>query len=312
MAGSAGMTGSTPPQAPAPQVLSPWDDHRRATLAPGRPWPGGQAAAACIVLRLQRLELDPPPHAMRDARWRLDFGSFHPDYRAHSCMEYGNRIGAWRLLDWLQPRGWQVAAVVNGLLAREEPRLLRSLIDRGVPILAGGWSASRMVSNAVPIEEERAWLGDTLAAIADATGQQAAGYASQDYGYSTHTPTLLEEAGIDHAVDWPADDMPLAFGPRRRLVMLPVAVDLEDAQAMVARRVQAPRWARSVDAALTHWCTHARPGSAVVLSLHAWVAGVPYRHASLRRALDGHDAQAYWQATPQQIASAWRQAQAGA
>jgi len=306
------MMDPTVPEVAAPQVLSHWEDHRRAAKVAGCPWPGSRAAAACILLRLQRLELDPPAHAVRDPRWGLGFGSYFPDYRAHSCMEYGNRIGAWRLLDWLQPRGWQVAAVVNGLLAREQPRLVRALVDRGLPILAGGWSASRMVSNAVPPEVEHNWLHDTLAAIADATGQRPAGYASQDYGYSSHTPALLEEAGIDHAVDWPSDDMPMAFGPRRRIVMLPVAVDLEDAQAMVARRVQAPRWADSLDAAMTHWRAHAWPGSVLVLSLHAWVAGVPYRHARLRRALEGHDPHAFWQATPQQIVSAWRATQVAA
>ena len=48
--------------------------------------------------------------------------------------------------------------------------------------------------------------------------------------------------GFDHAVDWPNDERPYAFGPERGLVMLPAAAELDDAQAMLVRKLQPRDW----------------------------------------------------------------------
>lgn len=273
----------------------------------GPTWPGGRAAAACVLIHVEAFEIDPPNGALRDPGIRGDFGSFFPDYRAHSLIEYGTRIGVFRLLDMLQPMGWSVAVAVNGWVAHTRPALLRELQSRGVELLASGWSASRMHSSVLGAQQERDWLMQSADAVAQATGARATGYASQDYGYSPHTPALLEELGFDHVVDWPNDEQPFAFGPMRGLVALPPAADLDDAQAILARRVLARRWSQTVRAALERWVAEAAAGSVFVLPLHAWVAGAAHRVPPLGRALAAVDAGAFWQAPPSAIAGAWRQ-----
>ncbi len=285
-------------------------EHRRAAAATGSEWPGGFRTAAFVLLRVQSLELDPPAYAQRDARWRNEFGNFSPDYRAQSLMEYGNRIGVFRLLDLLQPLGWHVAVAVNGIVAKEQPSLVRSLRRRGVDIVAGGWSASRMISSAVLADIERGLLHQTLGALADATGDKPTCYSSQDYGYSLQTADLLEEAGICTAVDWPNDEMPFLFGKHRRIVMLPPAAEMEDAQMVVGRRLQPSRWSAHVQAGLNYWEENARPGTVLALPLHAWISGAPHRFTNLQRALQGIDAGGFWQAGPHQIDAAWRARQA--
>ena len=280
--------------------------HRSAARVDGRAWPNGRRSAAFVLLHVESLELDAPADALRDPRLRGSFGNFYPDYRSHSYMEYGNRIGVFRLLDWLQSRGWTVAAAVNGVVAQDKPELVRELMRREVSILASGWSASRMVSSAMPLDAERALLDRTIDAIAQATGTRPPGFASQDYGYSRDTPALLEEAGFSCAVDWPNDEIPYRFGPKRRLVMLPVAADLDDAHAMVARNVQPRLWGRMLAAALGYWRDNARQGSVFVLPLHAWVAGAAHRFPNLCRALSDHPADSFWQARPVDIADHWR------
>ena len=122
------------------------------------PWPGGPAAAACVLIHVEAFELDAPTGGYRDPGVRGDFGSFFPDLRAHSLMEYGTRIGLFRLLELLQPLGWCVAAAVNGLVAQERPAVVRQLQARGVELLASGWSASRMLTSAVAEADERQLL----------------------------------------------------------------------------------------------------------------------------------------------------------
>lgn len=278
--------------------------HAWRTAAPR--WPGDRAAAAFVLVHVEAVEIDPPPGALRDPGLRGEFGSFFPDYRSHSLVEYGNRIGVYRLLDLLQPLGWTVAAAVDGLVAHERPALVRALAARGVELLASGWSASRMITGAMPPDEERGLLARSLDALAQAAGARPRGYASQDYGYSMRTAAMLEDLGVDHAVDWPNDELPYAFGPRRRIVMLPAAAELDDAQSMLARRLQPRAWGATLATALDWWRERALPGSVLALPLHAWVAGAAHRAPPLRRALAVTPADAFWQATPGAIAQAWR------
>lgn len=272
----------------------------------------GHAAAAFALIHVEAYEIDAPDDAVRDPGLRGEFGSFFPDYRAHSLMEYGNRIGVFRLLDLLQPLGWTVAAAVNGLIASERPALLRMLQARGVEILASGWSASRMITSAMPAEVERRLIEQSAEAVAQATSQRPRGYASQDYGYSAHTGGLLEALRFDHAVDWPNDEKPFAFGPQRELVMLPAAAELDDAQAMLVRKLQPRTWSGTLGTALDWWRERALPGSVFALPLHAWVAGAAHRTAALRRVLESHDAAQFWQAGPEAIAARWRSQSADA
>ena len=294
-------------RAPAPGRLDhDLYDHRSAARSGTRLWPAGHRAAAFVLLRVESVELDPPTDTIRDPRLRGDFGNYFPDYRGHSLIEYGNRIGVFRLLDHLQSLGWKVAAAVNGLVAQEKPELVRELIRRDVAILAGGWSASRLVSSAMPEADERVLLQRTVDAITIATGVRPRGYASQDYGYSPRTPALLVESGFAYAVDWPNDDRPFDFGPERRLVMIPVAAELDDAHAMIARKLRPELWSLMLDRALAFWRDEATPGAVFVLSLHPWVAGAAHRFARLQRALANHPATDFWQVHPAEIAAAWQ------
>lgn len=295
---------------PGPPRLARLDhdlyDARIASHAAAQPWPAGHAAAAFVIVHVEAYEIDAPKDALRDPGLRGDFGSFFPDYRAHSLMEYGNRIGVFRLLDLLQPLGWPVAAAINGLVAKDRPALVRTFEARGVEILVSGWSASRMITSATPFEEERRLLAQSVDAVAQASGRRPRGYASQDYGYSAHTAAMLEELGFDHAVDWPNDEVPYAFGPKRELIMLPAAAELDDAQAMLVRKLQAREWGAALSAALDWWQDSALSGSVFALPLHAWVAGAAHRAPALRRALKTHAADRFWQAGPAAIADRWR------
>ena len=90
-----------------------------------------------------------------------------------------------------------------------------------------------------------------------------------------------------------------------------VAAELDDAHAMVARKIQPRLWSRMLADALEYWRDDAATGSVFVLPLHAWVAGAANRFANLRRALADHPAEAFWQAHPHAIAQRWRASNAG-
>jgi len=281
-------------------------DHQRSLKNTATAWPGENRVASFILIRAQCLELEPPSGALRDPRWNTDFGTFSPPYRAHSLIEYGNRIGVFRLLDLLQPLGWRVAVSVNGLLAHQVPSLVRDLVDREVEVLASGWSASRMISNALDAQTESAWLRQSLDALAQVMGHLPHAYASQDYGYSSRSADLLAQMGIRTTVDWPNDEKPFYFGTNREVVNLPVLSELEDSQMVINRKLQTPVWIRQLQTAWDTWPETASPGSIMALPLHAWISGTPHRFTQLREAILRVDPHRFWQAYPSEIASQWR------
>jgi len=297
-------------KAPAAPVAEALDHdlyaHRRIVTKAAAPWPGGHNAAAFFLIRLQALELFAPTTLTRDARWNHAFGNFAPDYRSQSLMEYGNRIGIFRLLDFLLPLGWRVAVSVNGIIADRNPGLLASLKRRGVEIAASGWSAARMISSDTPVDLERSELERGIHAITRATGERPTCYASQDYGYTAQTPRILRDLGVTAAVDWPNDEMPFAFGPERELLMFPAAAELEDSQMVAGRRLQSPVWSAHLLAGLRYWAEYARPGTVIAMPLHAWISGAPHRFANFQDAMRAFDPSVFWQANPKRIEAALR------
>lgn len=280
-------------------------EHRRSLLHPSLIWPDGHRVASFILIRLQRLELNPPLNAKRDPRWNTDFGTFAPPYRAHSLMEYGNRIGIFRLLDLLQPLGWKVAVSINGVIAQENPGLVTQLAHRDVEIVASGWSASRMISNALDEVTERDWTRQSIDATAQVLGKRPDTYASQDYGYSSRSADLLSELGIKTTIDWPNDEKPFFFGTQRDLVNLPVVSELEDSQMVINHKLQTPVWVRELQNALHAWPEGAAAGSVMILPLHAWICGVPHRFSQFRDLMLRQDPHRFWQASPSEIANRW-------
>jgi hypothetical protein len=116
----------------------------------------------------------------------------------------------------------------------------------------------------------------------------------------------LSSLGFSTAVDWPNDEVPFLFGEDRKLLIIPPAAELDDAQMVVGRRLQSPRWCGHLAEALSYWKDQALTGSVLVLPLHAWISGAPHRFTNLKQTLTTFDAQSFWQATPLEIEAVWR------
>ena len=133
---------------------------------PARPalnWPGGWRLAVWIVLHLELWELQPPEGAIRDGRFRGEFGNFFPDYRTYSTREYGNRVGVFRIFDVLDRHQVPVTVAANAALCRERPRLIEECLRRGYEIAAHGSHATRMITAQMTPDQEQAHIDDAMA-----------------------------------------------------------------------------------------------------------------------------------------------------
>lgn len=171
--------------------------------------------------------------------WLMTFQSTDP--AALSRGEYGARVAAPRLLEWLAKRELPSTWFVPGHTAETYPAITAEIARRGHEIGAHGYcheSPARLRP-----EREIEVLERSLEALERITGQRAVGYRSPGSGFSPQTTRLLVERGFlydsslmgdDFRPYWcrsgdvPSKTEPFRFGPEIPLVELPFHWVLDD------------------------------------------------------------------------------------
>jgi peptidoglycan/xylan/chitin deacetylase (PgdA/CDA1 family) len=263
----------------ADHAIHPWSPQ------PQRPdfrWPGGARVAVYLLLHIEHTEIEPPADAHRDPRFRGAFFTGTPDWHGWSYRDYGNRIGAWRILDLLDALQLPASVAVNTLAARRHPELIAACAARGFEPVAHGISASRMVTPRMTEAEERAHIlaaRDELAEI----WPGATGWLGQDHGATARTTGLLAEAGFAYSLDWANDDEP--YRHASGLLALPPPAEHDDVQTLWLRRVPVARWPGLLRDALDRLLAEPRGGRVLGIGIHPWMLGAPHRIRYLRESL---------------------------
>jgi allantoinase len=237
---------------------------------------------ACLLVSLEQVEWEPPPDGTvvpPSARGTVYPAAFDPTVL--SLREYGNRVGVFRVLRVLERLGLAATVAVDALLAEWKPSLVQVCLRAGHELAGRGLNASRMVTELLPEDEERDQIRRCLDAVEAAGAPRPTGWVSPDYGESSRTPRLLAEAGVRYVCDWPGDERPHALDG---LVSLPVALDLDDVYALRTRALSVGRWERAVLETAQRMA--ADGGRVLVLHVHPWVIGQPFRIRYLERALE--------------------------
>jgi allantoinase len=298
---------------PARQAGSDNPYARWSPIAGRRPlrWPDDAAVAVSVIVSVEHLEWEPAPDAV-PAPISLSYGPYPRAFQLTgvSRAEYGSRVGAFRLLDALDQTGITPTVAMDAALMADRQRLVDEFLDRGSEFIGHGMALSRTLSERMTEQAERADIVRSLELIEAATGARPAGWLGGDYGESTRTVRLLAEQGIGYVCDWPNDEQPYPLeADGRRLVSLPVTVDLDDVMAQKVRRLPPSRWAHMVIEALARLRTDGAGGSGrlLVLNLHAHVSGQPFRIRYVDEVLRAlSSAGGVWMATAGEIAD-WYQ-----
>ncbi len=251
-------------------------------------WPDNARLALSVVVTLEHMEWLPPEGSFQPAN--LAGGSAarpFPDYARISHREYGHRVGIYRVLDVLERHGIRPTVAMDALTAENYPYLVRHCLDRGCEIIGHGISVSRMITGNMTEQQERDYIRESLDALTRATGEAPAGWMGPEYGESERTPRLLGEAGVRYLCDWANDEQPYPLKvPSGELFALPVMLELDDVIAMAHRKVTVDRYAtmlrETFDVMYHDGSENAR---SLVLSLHPWMIGQPFRIGFLDEAL---------------------------
>jgi allantoinase len=250
-------------------------------------WPEARVAV-CVLINLEHTEWLPPPDSVQVTSTAPGMiPRPYPDYARLTHREYGHRVGVFRVMNVLEAYGITPTVAMDALTAEHYPYLVRYCLEHGCEIIGHGVAATRMITSKMSEADEQAYIRDTIATLKRATGKAPLGWLSPEYAQSTRTPQLLAKAGIRYVCDWVNDEQPYRMHtPEGELFALPILLELDDAHAMWERRVPVERYGTLVkDSFRRLYRDGAQNGRLLVLHLHPWLIGQPFRIRYLDDAL---------------------------
>ncbi len=245
-------------------------------------WPNGARLAVYLGVNLEHFAFGEGLGA------ELAPGGPQPDVLNYAWRDYGNRVGAWRLIELLDALALPATVLLNSAIYDYAPQLVAAHRARGDEIAGHGRTNSERQS---VLEEgpERALIGESTAAIARHEGMAPRGWLSPWIAESRATPDLLAEAGYRYTLNWCMDDQPVWMRTEAgRLLAIPYPQEVNDIPSVVARKDGAEQFAAMVLADFEERLEQvARDGIPQVMgiALHPYIIGQPYRLRALRGAL---------------------------
>jgi peptidoglycan/xylan/chitin deacetylase (PgdA/CDA1 family) len=263
-------------------------------------WPNGARLAIYFALGLEQYSFG------EGLTEDLVPGIAPPDVLNNSWRDYGNRVGAWRILDAFRQQGIPLAILLNSALCEHAPELVQTCHAAGCEMIAHGYSNSDTMAGMAETDEA-AYIRRVAAQMRQLTGKVPAGWASPWIAETALTPDLLQEAGFSYLLDWCMDDQPVWLTTRGgRILSVPYSQELNDSSAIIGRHVGAAEFSGMIIDQFEEM--RATPGDQpLVMSviLHAFISGQPFRLRALRRALDHilKSGEPLWLTQPGAIAS---------
>jgi allantoinase len=249
------------------------------TQRPDFTWPGGKRLAFYIGLNLEHFSFGEGLGATLAP-------SHEPDVLNYSWRDYGNRVGAWRMLELFDSFGLPASVLVNSELYGYCPQLLAAFRERYDEIVAHGRTNAER-QGPLAEDEERRLIVETTQCIARHEGKSPNGWLGPWISQSDVTPDLLQEAGYTYLLDWCNDDQPVWFKTRAgKILSVPYPQEMNDIPAIVVRQHTASEFAEMIVDQFEEMRSQSQSEPLVFsLALHAYVVGQPFRLRHLRRAL---------------------------
>jgi len=211
----------------------------------------------------------------------------HPDVLNSSWRDYGNRVGAWRLLEAFHEYRLPLSILLNSAVCESAPDLVKAAQDQGCEIIAHGYSNSDTLQG-LSERDEAAYLRRVARQIHQFGGQAPAGWSSPWIAETDHTPDLLQEAGFSYVLDFCMDDQPVWLRTRGgRILAVPYSQEINDSSAIIGRRVSAEEFSRMIIDQFDEM-RRARDEQPLVMNvvIHSFISGQPFRLRALRRAIE--------------------------
>ncbi|MDX7950047.1 polysaccharide deacetylase family protein [Lichenihabitans sp. Uapishka_5] len=250
----------------------------------GRPsytWPNGTRLAVYLGLNLETFRFGDGLGA------ELAPGGPAPDVLNYGWRDYGNRVGAFRMLELFESHGLPTSVLLNSAIYDDCPGLAEAFRARGDEILGHGRSNAER-QGTLPEDAERALIAEATAALTTREGRHPRGWLGPWISESPQTPDLLQEAGYTFLLDWCMDDQPVWMRTRGgRILSVPYPQEVNDIPAIVGRKMGGDAFAALIVDHFDEMLEQSETMPLVMgIALHPYIMGQPHRLRHLRRALD--------------------------
>jgi allantoinase len=250
----------------------------------GRPrlmLPDGKRLAVWIIVNVE--EWNPRETMPRTVLTPPAGGSPSPDIPNWAWHEYGNRVGFWRMLEVFDDMKLRPALAINGSAIQAYEPISRAAKERGWEFIGHGFSQKNMQK----VEDERADIRKTSAAIKQFTGRPPRGWLGPGLTETWDTPDILVEEGYDYVCDWVLDDQPVRLKTRTKpIVNIPYTQECNDVAMMLIQHHKASEYRdRAIDQFEQLYFDSKHSARVMALVIHPYIMGAPHRLRYFREAL---------------------------
>ncbi|MCS7001275.1 MAG: polysaccharide deacetylase family protein [Dehalococcoidia bacterium] len=250
-------------------------------------WPGGKRVAIILTMNIevygnnreviaQYSGIPNPPNPAA------------PPTTGMAILEYGVRVGFWRILRLLDSFGVKVSAHVNADVVDQHPEIIAAIKQRRWEIVAH--STNQAEPPAVyfgRVDEERALIARTLDTLEQAFGSRPIGWVSPAAANTPETFRLLGEAGIEWFGDIGNDDQPYwVDADGHRMICIPYSFDVNDIITFNREMGSADDFVQKVRDEFTVLDDEGHEsGRIMTIGVHPYLLGRPQRFVALERSL---------------------------
>lgn len=251
------------------------------TQRPDYNWPDGKRLAVYVALGVEAYHFgegmtenlvpgEALSHDVLNASWR----------------DYGNRVGAWRLLELMRELNLPLTILLNTALYEECPALCAAFRAQGCEIVAHGHSNSDTMAG-MSEPEEAAYIARVTADIARHEQHPPKGWASPWIAETPTTPETLQAAGYTYLLDWCMDDQPAWLTTRTgRLLSIPYSQEINDSSTIIGRLASAADFADMIVDQFDQLLADSAHQPVVMnVILHSFISGQPFRRRQIGKAL---------------------------
>ena len=213
--------------------------HGRYDYSPiqGRPqytWPGGKGLAVYIAVNLEVFAFGEGLGA------ELAPGGPQPDVLNYAWRDYGNRVGAWRVIDLLDALAMPASVLINSDIYAQAPGLAEAFRARGDEFVGHGRTNSER-QGVLDEAAEAALIAEATMILTREEGRAPKGWLGPWISESRATPDLLAAEGYEYVLDWCMDDQPVWMRTKHgRLLAVPYPQEINDIPMIAARKVEGP------------------------------------------------------------------------
>jgi peptidoglycan/xylan/chitin deacetylase (PgdA/CDA1 family) len=218
-----------------------------------------------------------------------------PDVPNWAWHEYGMRVGFWRFVEALGSRNLKATFALNGSVCEVYPEACEAARDAGWDFMGHGLVQRPMHK----VEDQRAAIADTIAAIKKFTGKPPRGWESPGLTETDETLDFLAEAGIEYVADWVLDEQPVTLKTSHgNIVSVPYTVEINDVVISAVQQQPSDEiFRRGRDHFDRLYIDGAKAPRVMAISIHPYLTGVPHRIKYLEMLYDyilGHEGVVMW------------------